>query len=112
MEASPLDTFLLRDSKGNLVPVLDLPFEEFERLLRIKRGLAPQAPPAYVLDSLAVTGTHKAELVNLQARLTVRTHQAGQVRVPLALSKAILRQPAQYEGPGTHLLTAARSPHA
>ncbi len=107
VEASPLDTFLLRDSKGNLVPVLDLPFEEFERLLRIKRGLAPLAPPAYFLDSLAVTGTHEADLVNLQVRLTVRTNQAGQVRVPLALGTAILREPPQYEGPGTHQLSTA-----
>ena len=44
VEASQLDTFLLRDSKGNLVPVLGLPFEEFEQLLRVKKGLAP--PPA------------------------------------------------------------------
>jgi hypothetical protein len=107
IEASPLDTFLLRDSKGNLVPVLDLPFEEFERLLRIKRGLAPQAPPEYSLDALAVTGTQDSELVNLQVRLTVRTNQAGLVRIPLALGKAVLRKPATYEGPGEHYLTVA-----
>jgi hypothetical protein len=56
IEASQLDTFMLRDSKGNLVPVLNLPFDEFERLLRIQRGLAAPDPPAYSLDALTLTG--------------------------------------------------------
>jgi hypothetical protein len=105
VEQSGLDTFLLRDSKGNLVPVLDLPFEEFERLLRIQRGLAPQAPPQFTLDSLAVTGSQVADLVNFEVRADVRTHQEGLVRVPLALAKSVLRQPAEYQGPGQQYLT-------
>ena len=105
VEASALDTFLLRDSKGNLVPVLDMPFEEFERLLRIKRGLAPQSPPEYTLDSLTIAGTHAAGIVNLEVRAAIRTNQSGPVRVPLALSKAVLTQPAEYQGLGEHYLT-------
>jgi hypothetical protein len=115
---SPLDTYLLRDSKGNLVPVLDLPFEEFERLLRIKRGLAPPALPGYSLDVLSVTGTaaddHSGDrpatgnvansLVDLQVAATIRVRDSDWVRVPLALGKAVLRQPAKYEGPGEHFL--------
>src|SRR3569623_1388427 len=41
--AGQLDTFMLRDSKGNLVPVLGLTFEEFQRLLRSQQRLT--APP-------------------------------------------------------------------
>ena len=44
--------------------------------------------------------------MNSQVRLTVRTNQAGLVRIPLALGKAVLRKPATYEGPGEHFLTA------
>ena len=54
-EASPLDTFLLRDSKGNLVPVLGMQFEEFERLLRLKKGLSPAAAPGFTLERLSTT---------------------------------------------------------
>ncbi|MEX2176965.1 MAG: hypothetical protein WD872_21565 [Pirellulaceae bacterium] len=104
VEASSLDTYLLRDGKGNLVPVLDLPFEEFERLLRIKRGLAPPLPPAYSLDALSVTGTVEKGIADLQVSATIRVRDAGWVRVPLEFGKAILRQPARYEGPGEHLL--------
>jgi hypothetical protein len=117
ISASPLDTYLLRDNKGNLVPVLDLPFEEFERLLRIKRGLAPPVLPGYSLDVLSVTGSAAAEpardqsgqaaatLVDLQVVATIRVRDSDWVRVPLALGKAVLRQPAKYEGPGEHFLT-------
>jgi hypothetical protein len=115
---SPLDTYLLRDNKGNLVPVLDLPFEEFERLLRIKRGLAPPALPGYSLDVLSVTGaaadddsgdqpaarSAATSLVDLQVVATIRVRDSDWVRVPLALGKAVLRQPAKYEGPGEHFL--------
>src|SRR5262245_7496200 len=45
VEASPLDTIWMRDAKGNLVPVVGIPFEEFEQLLRSKKGLAPSSPP-------------------------------------------------------------------
>jgi hypothetical protein len=95
---------MLRDSKGNLVPVLDLPFEEFERLLRIRRGLGPPAPPGYTLDSLSVAGTANKDLADLQVTATIRVREAGWVRVPLALGNAVLRQPARHEGPGEHYL--------
>ncbi len=105
VEASQLDTFLLRDSKGNLVPVLNMPFDEFERLLRIKRGLAAPDPPAYSLDTLSISGTAGRDLANLQAVLTIRVRRAGWVRVPLGFSKATLRESAKYQGPGEHVVT-------
>src|SRR4029453_18322818 len=95
VEASPLDTFLLRDSKGNLVPVPDLPFEEFERLLRIKRGLAPQAPPGFTLDKLTATGTVESNRADLEITLSIRSREAGLLRVPLGLEKAISPPPAK-----------------
>jgi hypothetical protein len=105
LEASQLDTFLLRDSKGNLVPVLNLPFDEFERLLRIKRGLAAPEPPAYSLDALTLTGTAGRDAVALQGVLTIRVRREGWVRVPLGLNRATLRQNAKHQGPGEHVMT-------
>ena len=67
VEASPLDTFLLRDSKGNLVPVVGMTFEEFEKLQRLKMGLASPAPPAQALESLSLSGTADAAVADLKS---------------------------------------------
>lgn len=105
IEASPLDTFLLRDSKGNLVPVLGMSFEEFERLLKIKRGLAAPAPPEYSLDVLAVTGAATDTVANLQVTATVRVRQSDWVRIPLRLNQAILKNAAEHTGAGEFFIT-------
>jgi hypothetical protein len=102
---SQLDTFLLRDSKGNLVPVLGLPFEEFEQLLRLKKGLAPPAAPGYVLESLSLAGKADNEAANFQLTATVRVRDAGWQKIPLLMPRAVIRQPPKYEGSGEHLLT-------
>lgn len=102
LERSPLDLFYLRDSKGNLVPVLGMMFEEFEQLLKLKRGLAPAAPPAYSLDSLSITGAVENNLANLQVTATVRVRESGWVRVPLRFNKGVLREATTYDGPGEH----------
>ena len=106
VQKSSLDTYLLRDSKGNLVPIVDMTFEDFEQLMRLKRGLAPPAAPAYVLDSLSVTGVATEGIADLQATATIRLREAsGWVQVPLLFPKAVLKQPSHYEGPGEHFLT-------
>ena len=104
LEASRVDTFMLRDSKGNLVPVLDLPFEEFERLLRLQRGVGAAEPPPYTIDSLTVSGQAKGDIADLRLTATIRVRKSGWVRVPLGLENAILREPAKYQGPGEHLM--------
>ena len=83
MEASQLDTFLLRDSKGNLVPVLGLPFEEFEQLLRAKKGLTSPAAPSHTIEALSLVGTAGEQIADLQLTATIRVREAGWVRVPL-----------------------------
>src|SRR5262249_33214456 len=71
VEASQLDTFLLRDRKGNLVPVLGLPFEEFEQLLRTKKGLASPPAPGYVLEKLSLVGAVDQRIADLQVTATI-----------------------------------------
>ncbi|MGI8978420.1 MAG: hypothetical protein ACR2FY_04270 [Pirellulaceae bacterium] len=103
--ASDLDTFLLRDSKGNLVPVLGMTFEEFEKLLKLKQGLAPAQPPPYVLDGLSISGIVQNQLATLEVTATVRIRDEGWVRVPLKMNKGVLRDDPKYTGPGEQFTT-------
>ncbi len=103
--ASELDTFLLRDSKGNLVPVLGMTFEEFEKLLKLRQGLAPAQPPAFLLDGLSITGSVKDQLATLEVTATIRIREEGWVRVPLKMNKGVLREVPNYTGPGEQFTT-------
>jgi hypothetical protein len=105
VEARDLNTFLLRDNKGNLVPVLGITFEEFEALWKLKRGLTPPAPPGFTLDALSISGTASGNVADLQITLTIRIREPGWIRVPLGLQGAVIRQPSKYEGSGEHFLT-------
>jgi hypothetical protein len=104
-EGAPLDTYYLRDSKGQLVPVPGFTYEEFEQLLRLKRGLAAPPPPEFSLDAVTISGTVEKGVADLAVTATIRVRDPGWVRVPLALRGASLRQPAKHEGPGEHFLT-------
>jgi hypothetical protein len=103
--ASELDTFLLRDSKGNLVPVLGMSFEEFEKLLKLRQGLAPAQPPAFLLDGLSITGSVKDQLATLEVTATIRIREEGWVRVPLKMNKGVLRDIPRHTGSGEQFTT-------
>jgi hypothetical protein len=103
-EASQLDTFWLRDRKGNLVPVLGMTFEEFEQLLRLKQGLAAGTPPDFSLDVLALAGSMDSQIADFQVTTTIRARREGWIRVPLLMSGAVLRQPPQHQGKGEFFL--------
>ncbi|MCE9525581.1 MAG: hypothetical protein K8R36_05965 [Planctomycetales bacterium] len=104
-KGSELDTFLLRDSKGNLVPVLGMTFEDFEKLLKLKQGLAPAQPPAYVLDGLSITGSVQNQLANLEVTASIRIRDEGWVRVPLKMNKGVLLDIPKYTGSGEQFTT-------
>jgi hypothetical protein len=104
LQAGRLDTYMLRDSKGNLVPVPDWTYEEFEELLRMKRGLAPPPPPPFTLDAIAATGTVEKNLAHLDVTATVRVRESGWVRVPLEMGQAILRGEVKHQGKGEHFV--------
>jgi hypothetical protein len=104
--ASELDTFLLRDSKGNLIPLIGMSFEDFEKLKRIEKGLQPPPPPAYSFDSLTISGESSESAAQLQVSLSIRVREPGWVKIPLRLQPAALLEPAKYQGPGEHVLSA------
>ncbi len=106
LEASPLDTILMRDAKGNLVPVVGMGFEEFEQLLRAKKGLAPAAAPAYTIEAVSLVGKAAERLAELQMTVTIRVREPGWIRVPLHLATAVIREPLKHEGPGECFLSS------
>src|SRR5439155_9711392 len=103
-ESSPLDTFLLRDNKGNLVPVLGMSFEEFEQVLRSKKGVSSATTPAYTMETLAITGTADERTADLELSLSVRVREADWVRIPLLMASAVVRDAPQYRGSGEFFL--------
>lgn len=105
VEASPLDTILMRDAKGNLVPVVGMPFEEFEQLLRAKKGISPASPPPYTLETVSLVGKATDEIADVQLTATIRVRESGWIRVPLHLAAAVVRQPMKHEGPGEYFLS-------
>lgn len=98
---------MLRDSKGNLVPIIGMSFEDFEALIQLKKGLAPPPPPPFAIESFTITGKAEAASAELQAAMQIRVRQAGWVRVPLRLGGTALLEPARYQGPGEHVLSVA-----
>lgn len=100
VQRSPLDTYLLRDSKGNLVPVIGMSFDQFEKLLRLERQLAPPEPPRFSVDLVSLKGSVKSSQADLQTKIEVRTQVAGRHAVPLRMSEAVLLEEATYDGDG------------
>lgn len=103
VEESLPKVFYLPDKEGNLQAVLDFPFEEFERAYRWLHGLAagPQRP-AYVLQQLSAAGTARADHAELTIQLKVLVRDDDWVPVPLRFDQAVLREAAEYRGPGDH----------
>lgn len=101
------ETYYLRDQDGRLVPVLNMPYEEFRRLqqLDVKPNPAGAELPAYALQELTISGTAAGMRAELKVTLTLRLQQSAWVRVPLLFSDLILREPPVYEGGGELFLT-------
>lgn len=104
---APLDTIYLRDSQGKLVPVIGMTYEEFDRLLRLDRGLAPPPPPGYVIARLAMDGEATERVATFQVTLAIQVRVDGWVAVPIRLAQAVLGASQKYQGPGEYLLTAS-----
>lgn len=93
---------LIDDEQGKLQRVPGgWTLKDFEELWKLKQKLAqPDQRPRYVLQSISATGTVGEKHADLTIRFTVLLHQSGWVRVPLGFDRALLREPAEYEGPG------------
>ncbi|MCA9223915.1 MAG: hypothetical protein KDA71_26575 [Planctomycetales bacterium] len=103
-ETAPV--FYVRDKDGKLVLVPDITFEEYDRWWNRKEGGGDNGAPAFAFTSVAVTGTTNGDRVELALVVEGRIagDRQGYVRVPLGLSDAFLRKPAEYEGDGDLVL--------
>ena len=106
VEESRPTIFYLPDKQGNLQPVLDFRFEEFEELYKLKHGLERRVePPRYVIERMAIAGhaaDGRAEL-NVEFQITLRDDQW--TRVPLRLDRALLRGEVKYKGDGRQFIS-------
>jgi hypothetical protein len=107
IEESFPSIFYLKDEHGNLQAVPNFTLKDFEDLYKLKHQLVQGDPrPRYSLQQMLASGTinsaGQAELT-VQFRIVVREDQW--TRIPLRLDQGVLREPAQYQGPGENLLS-------
>jgi hypothetical protein len=105
IEESEPSLFYLKSKEGKLVPVPNFTFEDFERLYKMEKQIAKsEQPPSYILSQLTIAGSAKPDAAELTVTATIQSRKDGWVRVPLRLDRAVLREPADYRGPGEHNL--------
>ncbi len=101
VEESRPSIYYLPDKQGNLQPVLDFKYEEFEELYKLKHRLGRRVdPPRYVLKRMSVAGTATEGQAELTVRFQVLVRDGDWVRVPLRLDQGLLRGEVQYKGSG------------
>lgn len=102
-EAMPV--YYLRDeATGRLQPMPGWTLQDFERLMNGGATRPGQARPSYRMEKIAATGQAEGEFVRLAIEFTVFVDEPHWIRVPLRLAGAVIRGPAEYRGPGKHLL--------
>lgn len=103
-EALP-SLFYLRDKDGNLQPVLGFTFEDFEEMVRLKlRQEQPEAPPAYAIEDIALSGTVQNQRAEFKAEFGIRLFSDQWVRVPLRLDQAVLHSLPHFAPDGEQFL--------
>jgi len=101
IEESPLVIKYVRDKNGDLVPLLNMTWEDARKALDILHGIAQRnQPPGYSIQRVSATGKAEGKHAELTVVVEVLPRRNDWVRVPLRLDGAILREPAQYGGGG------------
>jgi hypothetical protein len=97
--------YYLPDKQGNLQAVLDFNYEDFIELYKLKQRLAErEALPRYSIQRMSITGAAGGENAELTIQFQIMLRDADWTRVPLRLDQGLLREPAQYQGPGEHFV--------
>ena len=95
----------LPDKQGNLQAVLDFKYEDFIELYKLKQRLeSHDERPRYSIERMSISGTAGAENAELTIQFKIMIRDGDWVRIPLRLERGLLREPAQYSGPGDFLL--------
>ena len=100
--------YYLKNSNGELVPVPDIPFEQFERLFRLDRQLdrPEDAPPRFSVQRVTIQATEQDGGLACQADLELSVQDTGWVRVPVRFDRAVLREAPQAQGAQELFFTA------
>jgi hypothetical protein len=97
--------FYLPDKQGNLQAVLDFPYEDFVELYKLKQRLEQQEQrPRYSIQDMTISGSAGTDSAELTIHFQILLGESNWVRVPLRLDQGLLREPAEYQGPGEHFL--------
>jgi hypothetical protein len=97
--------YYLPDKQGNLQAVLDFNYEDFIELYKLKQRLAKrEALPRYSIQRMSINGTAGSENAELTIQFQIMVRDADWTRVPLRLDQGLLREPAEYQGPGEHFV--------
>ncbi len=96
-------TFLLEDRDHKLQPVLGFKFEDFINLFRQQQLNQQEQRPSYVIQQMSISGAAIGQRADLTIEFTLAIQDSGWVRVPLRLTKAVLKD-ATYDGPGEQQL--------
>jgi hypothetical protein len=103
-EAKP-SLYYLKDKQGNLQPVPNFTFEDFEELYRLKHQLVQaDQRPRYSIQQISASGIVAGGQAELTIQFRILVREAEWVRVPLHLDQAMLREQPKYEGPGEHFV--------
>ena len=97
--------FYLPDKQGNLQAVLDFNYEDFIELYKLKQRLEGRdVRPRYSIQRMTINGVAGDGNAALTVQFQIMLRDSDWIRVPLRLDQALLREPAQYQGPGEHFV--------
>ncbi len=101
VEESKPAVYYLPDKEGNLQPVLDFKYQDFEELYKLKNQLGRRdEPPRYSVQRMTASGTAAEEYAELSLQFQVLVRDDGWVRVPLRLDQGLLRAVATSKSRG------------
>ncbi len=100
------EIFYLKDKDGKLQPVPGFSLEDFVKLYRLQQQLEkPEEPkPRFSIQDIAIKGDVRGERADLTVTFRVKPQTNDWVRIPLRLTKGVLRESAEYKGDGEQFL--------
>lgn len=105
-----LQTFYLQRENGELAPFFRMPFEEFEEIYRLYRGIDEgELPPRYSISQIAIDGVTDKRLAYLDVEIQIRANAEGWIEVPLRLDNCTLRSRESSVGENVAFLSVGRN---
>ena len=103
-EAKP-DLIYILDKNGNLVPILDMSWEQFQNMYDRERGGRSMAgPPAYSIQRLMISGRVDSDRARLKITADILLKQPGWIRIPLRFGEVVSRELPNWDGAAEHFL--------